>query len=86
EIGDTTEEMVDALECRYLPFTVILVKDSRNEDALAKVAPFTRDMGAIDGETAAYLCSRHSCSVPVKGVKELLLGVEKEKDRKKSWV
>ena len=86
EKGDTAEEMVDALECRYLPFTVILVKDSRNEAALAKAAPFTRDMGAIDGETAAYLCSRHSCSVPVKGVKELLLGIEKEKDRKKSWV
>ena len=84
--GDTAEEMVDALESRYLPFTVILLKDSKNEDALAKVAPFTRDLGAIEGKTAAYLCDRHSCSVPVKGVKELLLVVEKEKDRKKPWL
>ena len=65
---------------------MILVKDSRNEDALAKVAPFTRDLGAIEGKTAAYLCNRHSCSVPVKGVKELLLVVEKEKDLKRLWL
>lgn len=74
--GDPAKNIADALNTRYLPFTVVLLKNSGNENALAKIAPFTREMGPIDRKTAVYVCSRHACSVPVTGVKELLESIE----------
>jgi len=81
ERGDTAEEMAFALNSKYLPFMVLLVKNSRNESTLTEVAPFTKEMSAIDQETAAYICSRHTCSTPVKGVPGLLASLGKGKGR-----
>jgi hypothetical protein len=75
--GVPAKNMADALNTRYLPFTVVLLKNSGNENDLAKIAPFTSGMSPQEGRTTAYVCSRHTCSVPVKGVKELLESVEK---------
>ena len=69
--------MADALNARYLPFMTVMVKNSGNESELGKVAPFTREMIPLDRKTAAYVCSGHTCSVPVTGVQELLELVEK---------
>jgi hypothetical protein len=76
--GEQAKNMADALNARYLPFMVILLKNSGNGSDLGKIAPFTIEMGPVDRKTAAYVCSRHACSLPVAGVKELLESVEKK--------
>ncbi len=75
--GEQGKAMADALYARYLPFTVLMVKQPGNENELARVAPFTREMVPVDQKTAAYVCSGHTCAVPVTGVQELLELVEK---------
>ncbi len=75
--GEPVKNMADALNARYLPFMTVMVKNSKNESELGKVAPFTREMIPLDRKTAAYVCSGHTCSVPVTGVQELLELVEK---------
>ena len=70
--GEQVKDMTDALNRLYLPFMVVLIKNKITEGNLAKAAPFTNELGPVDGKTAAYVCSRNTCSVPVTGVKELL--------------
>jgi uncharacterized protein YyaL (SSP411 family) len=74
--GKPVKDMTDALNRLYLPFMVVLLKNEVTEVSLAKTAPFTNKLGPVDGKTAAYVCSRNTCSVPVTGVKDLLESVK----------
>ena len=75
--GGPVKAMADALNARYMPFVTVMVKHSKNESELGRVAPFTREMSPVDNKTAAYVCSGHTCSVPVTGVQELLESIER---------
>ncbi|MDD1705599.1 MAG: thioredoxin domain-containing protein, partial [Methanoregulaceae archaeon] len=79
--GEPAEDLAGALNTLYLPFMVVLLKNSGTEEELGAIAPFTREMSPVGGKTAAYICSRHTCSVPVTGVKELLESAEKRSGR-----
>jgi hypothetical protein len=72
-----TRAMLHLLQTSYLPFAVWMLKEpgSRGE-ALAHIAPFTRDYRPIGGKTAAYVCRDFTCSSPVSTVAGLsgLLG------------
>jgi hypothetical protein len=69
---EQVKDMTDSLNRLYLPFMVVLSKNEMTAGDLAKTAPFTNELGPVEGKTAAYVCSRNTCSVPVTGVKELL--------------
>ena len=50
---------------RYAPELTILLKTPARAAALDTVAPFTRDMTAINGKPTYYVCQDGHCSLPV---------------------
>ncbi len=70
-----TRELLEALWRAYLPNTVTLFKPT-DDPAIAltleRLAPFTKDMGDVDGRAAAYVCSGGLCLLPVTTTTELL--------------
>jgi uncharacterized protein YyaL (SSP411 family) len=68
----TGQEMADALNRRYLPFTAVIRKTRENREDLSRVAPFTAVLDARGDRSTAYACTRKSCSRPVTTVEELL--------------
>jgi hypothetical protein len=72
-----TIAMVEVLRRSYLPNLALLLRPEGEEaPAIAEIAPFTREMRAIEGRAAAYVCTGFACRRPVTDPRELeeLLG------------
>jgi uncharacterized protein len=64
--AEDTKALILALRSDYLPsVTVLQISPGSQASAIAEIAPFTRDLGMINGKATAYICSGHACSVPV---------------------
>ena len=48
----------------------VLLKTPENGGLLGKIAPFTREYGLKDGQTAYYLCRNRTCSAPVSNLEQ----------------
>lgn len=71
--GDT-KLMLDELRCRFLPNAMIVFRPADETDAaIARIAPFTKDMKSIDGKATAYVCSNFVCSKPTTDIQEMLM-------------
>jgi hypothetical protein len=60
---DGARSLLAVLRGRYLPRSVVLL--SPGGGAIAELAPFTRNLTAIDGNATAYVCESFSCQLPV---------------------
>ena len=67
-----TRELIDVVRrCRH-PRPVLLFRpEGETAPEIAELAPFTREMRAINGRAAAYVCSGFSCKRPVTDPQEL---------------
>ncbi|MBN2439622.1 MAG: thioredoxin domain-containing protein, partial [Deltaproteobacteria bacterium] len=67
-----TRELIDIVRRRRYPRPVLLFR-SEGETApeITELAPFTREMRAVNGRAAAYVCSGFSCKRPVTDPQEL---------------
>ena len=74
---ENAQEMVRTLNQGFFPFNVVLKRTVENKKDLAQVAPFTEGMEPIDGKSTAYVCRRHTCSLPVTSIKEMLSLLER---------
>ncbi|WP_138430577.1 thioredoxin domain-containing protein [Fodinibius saliphilus] len=74
-VGDkshsTTRRMLGELNSRFLPNTVVLLKEPKN-DSINKLASFAKDFEMKDGEPTAYVCQNYSCELPVNSTKEMV--------------
>ena len=74
-VGDRNErgtrELLAEINARYLPGTVVHLKDAGSEASLARVAPYTDEMQMLEGQATAYVCSGHACRKPVNSREEL---------------
>jgi uncharacterized protein YyaL (SSP411 family) len=72
-------EFVRVIRGTYLPSVTVHFRPSQASPVLDAVAPFTRTMAMQGGKTTAYVCTGHTCSVPVTTVEALreLLGEKK---------
>ena len=69
---DQTAAMLAVLGRVYHPgLTVLLRPEGEEGAAIAAIAPFTREMRAIEGRTAAYVCTGFACRQPVTDPREL---------------
>jgi hypothetical protein len=67
------EEMLDAVRRSFLPNRILLFRpQGAGSDAIAAVAPYTKDMKAGKGGATAYVCRNCACSKPVRTVNEML--------------
>jgi uncharacterized protein YyaL (SSP411 family) len=65
-----TRAMLDAINDRFLPGTVVLFKDPA-EAEMDEIAPFVRDMSLLEGKATVYICEGFSCQAPVTDVQAL---------------
>ena len=64
--------MLEVLRRTYLPnLTLLLRPEGEEAPAIAEIAPFTREMRAVDGRAAAYVCTGFACRRPVTDPREL---------------
>ena len=67
-----TEALLAVLRQSYLPNLTLLLRPEGDEaPVIAEIAPFTREMRALDGKAAAYVCTGFSCRHPVTDPREL---------------
>jgi uncharacterized protein len=62
--GEDTGRFEEAVNGRYLPFSVVIKKSSENAELLARLAPFTADYPADAGKSAAFVCTGFTCGLP----------------------
>ncbi|MHB8907727.1 MAG: thioredoxin domain-containing protein [Syntrophales bacterium] len=64
--GEDTAALLAVLRHQYLPGLTLLMRPVEEEvPAIAAIAPFTKEMRAVGGRAAAYVCAGFSCRRPV---------------------
>ena len=77
--GADTAAMLAVIREAYLPnMTILLRPEGEEGGAIAGIAPFTREMGTVDGRTAAYVCTGFACRRPVTDPRELAALLKEE--------
>ena len=77
-----TVEMLAVLRRSYLPnLTFLLRPEGEDAPAITKIVPFTREMRALDGRAAAYVCTGFACRRPVTDPSELVALLDEEMKR-----
>jgi hypothetical protein len=71
EAADTRELIEVVRRCRRLRPVLLFRPEGETEPEIAKIAPFTREMGTIGGRATAYVCRNFSCQRPVTDPQEL---------------
>jgi uncharacterized protein YyaL (SSP411 family) len=70
--GKDTLEMLAVLRRSYLPnLTLLLRPEGEEASAITEIVPFTREMRALNGRAAAYVCTGFACRRPVTDPLEL---------------
>jgi uncharacterized protein YyaL (SSP411 family) len=60
-----TEALLRVLRGRFLPATVVALRDPDAHDEAAEVIPLLQGRETVEGRAAAYVCRRFSCRRPV---------------------
>jgi hypothetical protein len=68
--AESLEPFLTALRNRYLPMTLVLVRDEKGE--LASMASYTAGMCPLDGKATAYVCRNGSCEPPTTDAVKML--------------
>jgi hypothetical protein len=63
--------MIRAARQGFVPFRTIMLLDEGSRAFFAAKQPLLREMKAIDGQTAAYICQNFACQRPVSSVEEI---------------
>ncbi len=63
-VADEAPEALKTVRARYAPELTVLLKRP-DGGALSDLAPFTEDMGLLNGGPCLYVCSGGSCGLPV---------------------
>lgn len=70
--GQDTKALLSAARQGFAPSRALLLKNPGPQgERLAALAPFTKDMGPIEGKAAAYVCQGFSCQAPTTDPEEL---------------
>jgi uncharacterized protein YyaL (SSP411 family) len=67
-----TQEMIQAVNERFIPNKVMVLLHKGEYQRIAKLAPFTKDYTGINGNATAYVCSNHQCQLPTTDIKQML--------------
>ena len=71
--ADDTRAMIKGLRDHFLPHALILCSSIGEQDLLlASLAPFIRNLKAEQGKATAYICTGHTCSLPVTDSQQML--------------
>lgn len=65
---ESIPQSLEAVLGRWAPELTALLKSPARAEALAKAAPFTRDMLPAQGKASYHLCENGACSLPVTDI------------------
>ncbi|MDQ6986257.1 MAG: thioredoxin domain-containing protein [Mariprofundaceae bacterium] len=66
--SEQAAQMLKALRSRFLPGHVLLWAN----DAINRIAPYTKGQQAINGKVTAYVCENFQCNLPVMDSQDML--------------
>jgi uncharacterized protein YyaL (SSP411 family) len=81
-----TGDMMRALDSRFDPSKVVLLREESTAGALAAVAPFTASQPMVEGRATAYVCVGHACALPTTDPREMLDIIREKLARKVSVI
>ncbi len=71
--ADDTQQMVKALQSRFIPNKVVLLRAADKENPpVTNIAEFTKNLTAIEGKATAYVCLNFRCELPTTDVNAML--------------
>jgi hypothetical protein len=71
--ADDTRAMIKGLRDHYLPRVVVICRPPNEQDLLlSSLAPFTSNLKAPGGKATAYICTGHSCAMPITEPHQML--------------
>jgi len=77
-----TRKLLGALGRPFIPNKIVLLRNpSAKADPVARLAPWTKEHGTVDGRPTAYVCRERACRLPTTDAAEMLkqLGVAEAK-------
>lgn len=77
-----TKAMLAAVRNSFTPETVALLRTSSNIEAITDIAPFVKEMGPVQGHSAAFVCQNFSCQKPLTEPGKLKKLLEKPPEEK----
>lgn len=69
---DDTTNILEYLQSRYDPNTIVVFKDEEAGQLWDQKAEYLQAMHSINGQATAYICENFSCHEPIVGLDELL--------------
>ena len=71
--ADDTRAMIKVLWDHYLPRVMILYRPTGDDDLLlTSLAPFIQNLKVKGGKTTAFICTGHTCSLPIADPHQML--------------
>jgi len=71
--ADDTRAMIKGLRDHYLPRVVVICRPPNEQDLLlSSLAPFTSNLKAPGGKATAYICTGHTCAMPITEPHQML--------------
>jgi uncharacterized protein len=75
--GDGWQAMLQAINSRFIPNAVVLLKDASNGNGgINKDSPLLKDRTLIDGNAAVYLCRSYTCEKPITDAAQLQSAID----------
>ena len=73
-----TQTMLAALRSAYLPRKVVLLRpaDDKKATDVIRIAPYTKNMRAVNGMATAYVCEQFVCNLPTTSVSEMMASLK----------
>lgn len=69
--NEQTKRLIDIVNKNFLPYSVVVVKDTASDDDLKELAPYTEGQEMVDYKATAYICENFACRKPITDSSEL---------------
>ncbi|MFT7677564.1 MAG: hypothetical protein ACI8QC_001542, partial [Planctomycetota bacterium] len=70
--AEDTRALLQALETRFLPNSVVVLRPNENNAAVLKLVPYALEQVPTNDRATAYVCREFACKAPVNGVDAML--------------
>ena len=75
-VGDrksaSVQSFIDVINKSFMPYSVVVVKDVDEAEALKKLIPYTEGQNMVDDKTTAYICENFACRAPITDINKLM--------------
>lgn len=70
--GASVQSFIDKINKSFMPYSVVVVKDVDEAEALKKLVPYTEGQNMVGDKTTAYICENFACRAPITDINKLM--------------